>query len=103
MTLAAAWEAAASSVLGGAWVWSAPGACAVLWLAMGVWVALWIDRRWGEPPPAWHPVVWMGNALAWCGRGLAPQVDGGRDLRSFTLGALLWCVLAGVAALLAAA
>lgn len=103
MTLAAAWEAAASSVLGGAWVWSAPGACAVLWLAMGVWVALWIDRRWGEPPPAWHPVVWMGNALAWCGRGLAPQVDGGRDLRSFTLGALMWCGLAGVAALLAAA
>jgi len=75
----------------------------VLWLAMGVWVALWIDRRWGEPPPAWHPVVWMGNALAWCGRGLAPQVDGGRDLRSFTLGALMWCGLAGVAALLAAA
>ena len=103
MTLAAAWEAAASSVLGGAWVWSAPGACAVLWLAMGVWVALWIDRRWGEPPPAWHPVVWMGNALAWCGRGLAPQVDGGRDLRRFTLGALMWCGLAGVAALLAAA
>ena len=103
MTLAAAWEAAASSVLGGAWVWSAPGACAVLWLAMGVWVALWIDRRWGEPPPAWHPVVWMGNALAWCGRGLAPQVDGGRDLRSFTLVALMWCGLAGVAALLAAA
>lgn len=32
-----------------------------------VWLALLVDQL-GEPPTPWHPVVWMGNYLAWARR-----------------------------------
>jgi adenosylcobinamide-phosphate synthase len=41
---------------------------------LAVLVALFIDHRWGEPPARWHPVVWMGQALAWTGQHIAPLV-----------------------------
>ena len=40
---------------------SSPGVLAISSLALAV---LW-DRFLGEPPNHWHPVVWMGNAIAW--------------------------------------
>ena len=60
-------------------------------------LALWIDRRLGEPPVALHPVVWMGHYLAWCGQ---------RTVRcppaaAFSLGALAWWVGAAFTALVA--
>ena len=59
-------------------------------------LALWIDRRFGEPPMAIHPVVWIGHYLKVCGRvsvACPPAL-------AFVLGALAWCVgVVGVAAL----
>jgi adenosylcobinamide-phosphate synthase len=37
---------------------------AALILVGAMAVALWADRRWGEPRAAWHPVVWMGRWLS---------------------------------------
>ncbi len=37
-------------------------------LALCLLLALATDRLWGEPPASLHPVVWMGNYLAFCGR-----------------------------------
>lgn len=37
-------------------------------------LALCIDQWPGEPPPRWHPVVWMGNYLGWAGRWLQVRV-----------------------------
>jgi adenosylcobinamide-phosphate synthase len=57
-------------------------ACMVLALLL----ALWLDRRFGEPPVAIHPVVWMGNYLKVCGRVTVrcpPAL-------AFALGALAW-------------
>ena len=55
-------------------------------------LALWIDRRWGEPPVAIHPVVWIGHYLKACGRVTVrcPPAP------AFVLGALAW--MAGAAA-----
>ncbi|ABM37456.1 adenosylcobinamide-phosphate synthase CbiB [Polaromonas naphthalenivorans] len=55
-------------------------------------LALWIDRRWGEPPVAFHPVVWIGHYLKACGRVTVrcPPAP------AFVLGALAW--MAGAAA-----
>lgn len=55
-------------------------------------LALWIDRRWGEPPVAIHPVVWIGHCLKACGHVTVrcPPVP------AFVLGALAW--VAGAAA-----
>lgn len=36
-------------------------------VALVLLLALWIDRRFGEPPAAVHPVVWMGRYLQACG------------------------------------
>lgn len=72
---------------------------------MSVWIfvaalilALLVDHLWGEPPVRVHPVVWMGNYLAWAGRRLqkvASQVAHGpasaADYKAFWLGALYWC------------
>jgi len=65
-------------------------------LALAGLVALTVDRLWGEPPARWHPVVWMGRALAVCGRWIAPTAPTGRDLKRFWLGALCWCALAAI-------
>jgi adenosylcobinamide-phosphate synthase len=73
-------------------------------MALAVLLALAIDRLWGEPPAAWHPVVWMGRYLGAVGKRLAPAgpVHGAAAARVFALGALGWAVgvlLAALAAL----
>ena len=68
-------------------------ACMVLVLLL----ALWIDHRWGEPPMAFHPVVWIGHYLKACGHvsvRCPPAL-------AFVLGALAWGVGAVVAGALA--
>ncbi|MCX7256852.1 MAG: adenosylcobinamide-phosphate synthase CbiB [Polaromonas sp.] len=60
-------------------------------------LALGIDRRWGEPPVVFHPVVWIGNYLKICGRVTVrcpPAL-------AFALGALAWALGAGTVAALA--
>lgn len=66
--------------------------------AAAVWIALLVDRLWGEPPAALHPVVAMGRYLGWAGRRL-PQAPAA----AFTVGALAWCAGALVVVVLAAA
>lgn len=66
-------------------------------MALALLLAVWIDRRWGEPPVAFHPVVWMGNYLKACGRVTVrcpPAL-------AFGLGALAWALGAGAVAALA--
>ena len=60
-------------------------------------LALWIDRRWGEPPVAIHPVVWIGHYLKVCGRVTVrcPTAP------AFVLGALAWMAGAAAAGVLA--
>lgn len=71
--------------------------------AMALLLALAVDRWWGEPPVALHPVVWMGRALGACGARVAPVRATGRDLWSFWLAALAWCALAAIVFMVAAA
>lgn len=67
-----------------------------------LWLALAIDRFFGEPAARWHPVVWMGQYLGWAGAFIAPQraQTGAADYKRFGLGALAW--LAGAALVLIA-
>ena len=59
-------------------------------------VALWLDRRFGEPPVAVHPVVWIGRYLQACGHVTVRYPP----MLAFVLGAIAWCVGAvGVGAL----
>lgn len=67
-------------------------------------LALLVDRLWGEPPPRWHPVVWMGCFLVWAGRWAAPasgQVRPDPDGGAWVRGTLAWLfaatALAGLA------
>lgn len=60
-------------------------------------LALWIDRRWGEPPAAIHPVVSIGHYLKACGR-VAVRCP---PALAFVLGSLAWCVGAVAAGALA--
>ena len=67
-----------------------------------VWLALAIDRWLGEPPPRWHPVVWMGNYFGAVGRRIAPLAAATpRRAAPFIAGASAWCagalVVAGAA------
>lgn len=78
--------------------WAAGGAIA----AGAVVVALAVDALWGEPPVGWHPVAWMGRALAFFGQRIAPDEEREHDPRSFVLAALAWCGLAAGVCLLAA-
>ncbi|CAN7662454.1 adenosylcobinamide-phosphate synthase CbiB [Pseudorhodoferax sp. LjRoot39] len=66
--------------------------------AAALWIALLVDRLWGEPPAALHPVVAMGRYLGWAGRRL-PQTP----RAAFAAGALAWCAGALVVGALAAA
>ena len=62
-------------------------------LAAALWLALLVDRWFGEPPAHWHPVVWMGQYLGWMGQHIAPQgaqAGQGADIPRFVLGALAW-------------
>ena len=61
-------------------------------MPMVLLLALWIDRRWGEPPVAIHPVVWIGHYLKACGRVTVRC----SPAPAFVLGALAW--MAGAAA-----
>ena len=70
-----------------------PGVAVLVWVPL---LALALDAWRGEPPAAWHPVVWMGNALEWWGKRLAPRVPVVRDWACFWLAALVWCALAAI-------
>jgi adenosylcobinamide-phosphate synthase len=67
-------------------------------LALALLVALAVDRWWGEPRLALHPVVWMGNYLGavggWVQRSAKQQPEQ-QDLKAFWLAALVW--IAGAA------
>lgn len=101
--------------------WHASLASALL----AVLVALWLDRRFGEPPTWCHPVVWMGRGLHALGLRVAPatwppphaklppsqaaSLSHARPVlrpatqlavwasARFALGALGWCALAALA------
>ena len=68
-------------------------------MALALVVALMVDGWMGEPAARWHPVVWMGNYLAWAGRRVAPSPtlasasssESTADLKHFWLGVLAWC------------
>jgi len=68
-----------------------------LTLALAVPLAWAIDARFGEPRDAWHPVAWLGRALAPVGRGLR-QLS---PAPAFVGGAAVWLVAAGAIAWLA--
>jgi adenosylcobinamide-phosphate synthase len=71
-------------------------------VAIALLVAFGVDRRWGEPAPRWHPVVWMGHYLGWIGRRVAPRERApAADWRAFAFGALAWAFGAFAVALLA--
>jgi adenosylcobinamide-phosphate synthase len=53
-----------------------------------------IDARFGEPRDAWHPVAWLGRALAPMGRGLRQR----SPAPAFVGGAVVWLVGAGAIA-----
>jgi adenosylcobinamide-phosphate synthase len=59
-----------------------------------LWLALAIDRWFGEPTARLHPVVWMGAYLGWIGSRIAPKAwqAKARDLPLFFIGALTWCL-----------
>jgi adenosylcobinamide-phosphate synthase len=62
-------------------------------------LAWWLDAGFGEPRNAWHPVAWLGRALAPWGRwlpGLGP-------VAGFVAGGLAWLVAVGGVAVAAAA
>ena len=74
---------------GGLW-WVAP---------LALCLTLAVDHCFGEPPVRVHPVVWMGNALDWAGKRVAPLAERaavGRDLKSFWLAALYWIALSAI-------
>ena len=74
-------------------------------LGGAVLVALAVDHWLGEPAVRWHPVVWMGNFLAWGGRRVQAHTRQEpiltKDPKAFWLGALVW--IAGAALCLIAA
>ncbi|PXW93276.1 adenosylcobinamide-phosphate synthase [Sphaerotilus hippei] len=65
------------------WPLALAGALLLAWLG---------DRRWGEPPDAWHPVAWLGRVLGPVGRRLRRA----RPALALPGGALAWTVLAGL-------
>lgn len=85
--------------------------------AVALPLALLIDAALGEPPAAWHPVVWMGRYLGIAGRRFAPadaspevraearteaRADASAAARAFAWGAFYWCAGAALVVLLAA-
>ena len=74
-----------------AWSWPV----GALWLCAPL-LALALDGWLGEPPVAWHPVVWMGRALHWSGEWLAPPAPVARDFKRFWLAAMVWIGLVAI-------
>ena len=74
-------------------VWSRP---ALAWWLCVPLLALALDGWLGEPPVAWHPVVWMGRALHWWGEWLAPPAPVARDFKRFWLAAVVWVGLVAI-------
>ena len=66
-------------------------------MGMVLLLALWLDRRFGEPPVAIHPVVWIGRYLKVCGQVTVrcPPAP------AFVLGAVAWAAGAAAAGALA--
>lgn len=68
----------------------------ILACMLAVVVALWVDRRWGEPPAWAHPVVAMGHYLGWLG----PALTALPPPLALLAGALAWgfgaCVVAAL-------
>ena len=60
-------------------------------LQAGALLLAWaLDRCFGEPPNAWHPVAWLGSVLGPVGR----RVRAWPPRAAFVGGALVWCGLA---------
>jgi len=81
--------------------WAVPG----LALMLALLVALAADRWLGEPPTRWHPVVWMGHYLDYCGRWvqrhavqqpLSSPLESVKNYKAFWIAALLWSVGAAI-------
>jgi len=66
-------------------------------LSLVLLLALWIDRFFGEPPVAIHPVVWIGNYLQACGQVTVRCPPA----QAFVLGAVAWTLGAVAAGALA--
>jgi len=80
-------------------------------IVLALLVGWLIDRYFGEPKAAWHPVVWMGHYLNFCGKLSAPlaasealeleSLSSKRKMLAFFLGAFFWLlaaiVLVGIA------
>lgn len=67
-------------------------------------LALGIDQWIGEPPPKYHPVVWIGNYLDRAGAWLQASTQvAGQDWRSFWRGAAAWIAGAALVLVLAGA
>lgn len=67
------------------------------WPAGAMFVALCVDRAFGEPPVRWHPVVAMGRYLGWLGPRLWALPPGAARLAgamAWGLGALLVLIVA---------
>ena len=79
-------------------VWGWPAAA--VWIAVPL-LALAVDWWLGEPPSAWHPVVWMGKALQRWGDRLASTAPVAQDLKVFWHSALVWCALAAIVLIVA--
>ncbi|NZD58327.1 hypothetical protein HZU83_16675, partial [Sphaerotilus montanus] len=57
-------------------------------LQAGALLLAWaLDRCFGEPPNAWHPVAWLGSVLGPVGR----RVRAWPPRAAFVGGALVWC------------
>lgn len=73
-------------------------------IALALFVSWLIDRFVGEPSASWHPVVWMGQYLHFCGKYSAPQISSenaatrlstaAKNARAFLLGAMFWLLAA---------
>jgi len=59
-------------------------------------LALAVDWWLGEPPAAWHPVVWMGKALQYGGERVAPPTPIAADWKRFWFAALFWFALVAI-------
>lgn len=83
-------DAHASGLLQALWAPAWP-AEALLRLAAALALAWALDLGFGEPPNRWHPVAWLGNALAPLGRWLPTLAPG----PAWAAGALAWCLVVG--------